>query len=47
MYVATKHKAEDQDSVASVETSIASFKKDMRKEVGDLKRLMEQCISEN
>ena len=44
MYIATAHITEDILDVENVETSIASFKKDIRREVGDLKKLMEQSM---
>ena len=46
MYIATAHITEDILDVENVETSIASFKKDMRREVGDLKKLMEQSMQD-
>jgi hypothetical protein len=40
MYIASKRKNGDFLDNESIEASIASFKKDIRKEVGDLHKLM-------
>ena len=44
MYIATAFKSEDVENVESVENSISSFKKDIRREVSDLKKLMELSL---
>ena len=40
MYIASKRTSADFNGNQSIEASISSFKKDIRKEVGELKKLL-------
>ena len=47
MYVAEVQRIEDRQDIAGIEEGIASFKRDIRREVRELKLILKQSLAEN